>query len=236
MFGALIKEDARMNTVDKRKTIMVSIMPCTAKKAEILRPEHFTNGEQDVDYVLTTTEISRMIKEAGIDLSTLQPEALDMPFGITSGASAIFGVTGGVTEAVIRRIVGRQGLNDVSDIIFNDVRGDETLKETTININGRDVKIAIVNGLKNADDLINKMKNGEVRYDFVEVMACRRGCIAGGGQPLPIGPRTKLARFNGLYKIDSESQIKCSQENPYITYLYDGLLKGKEHHLLHNKK
>lgn len=236
MFGALIKEDARLNTVDKRKTIMVSIMPCTAKKAEILRPEHYTDGVQDVDYVLTTTEITRMIKEAGIDLSTLEPEALDMPFGLSSGAGAIFGVTGGVTEAVLRRIISTGKVDDVTNINFKDVRGDQSLKETSIMLGKKEVKIAIVNGLKNADDLIKKIKLGEVKYDFVEVMACRRGCIAGGGQPLPIGPRTKKARLEGLYKIDSESQIKRSNENPILQYLYDGLLKGKEHKLLHNEK
>ena len=236
MFGAVIKEDARMNTVDTRETIVVSIMPCTAKKAEVLRPESFTDGIQDVDFVLTTSEISRMIKQAGIDLSTIEGDALDMPFGMSSGAAAIFGVTGGVTEAVIRRIVGKENLSNVEDIIFNDVRGDESLKEATLKVGEREVKIAIVNGLKNADDLMKEIEAGNKHYDFVEVMACRRGCIAGGGQPLPIGPRTKAARLNGLYKIDRESQLKFSQENPYITSLYEGLLKDKTHKLLHRNK
>ena len=236
MFGALIKEDARMNTEEKRKTICVSIMPCTAKKAEINRPEHYTDGEKDVDYVLTTTEIANMIKEAGIDLSTLKPEALDMPFGLSSGAGAIFGVTGGVTEAVLRRIVNSNKPSDLANISFMGVRGEQGLKETSIMVGDREVKIAIVSGLKNADDLINRIKSGEVYYDFVEVMACRRGCIAGGGQILPIGPRTKVARLEGLYKIDSQAQIKLSNENPMLKYLYDGLLKGKEHKLLHNHR
>ena len=236
MFGAVIKEDARMNTVDTRKTIMVSIMPCTAKKAEILRPESYTDGMQDVDYVLTTTEVVRMIKQSGIDLSTLEGDALDMPFGMSSGAAAIFGVTGGVTEAVIRRVLGKNNLSEAEDVIYNDVRGDESLKEATLNVGGREIKIAIVNGLKNADELMKEIKAGTKQYDFVEVMACRRGCIAGGGQPLPIGPRTKLARFNGLYKIDRESNIKFSQDNPYVVSLYNGLLKDKTHKLLHRNK
>ena len=236
MFGAIVKEDARMNTVDTRDTIVVSIMPCTAKKAEILRPESFTDGIQDVDYVLTTNEISQMIKQAGIDLSTIEGDALDMPFGLSSGAGAIFGVTGGVTEAVVRRIVGKNNLGNVEDIIFNDIRGDETLKEATLKVGEREVKIAIVSGLKNADDLIKEIEAGNKHYDFIEVMACKRGCIAGGGQPLPIGPRTKLARLNGLYKIDRESQLKFSQENPYINSLYEGLLKDKTHKLLHRNK
>ena len=236
MFGAVIKEDARMNTVDTRKTIMVSIMPCTAKKAEILRPESYTDGMQDVDYVLTTSEVVRMIKQSGIDLSTLEGDALDMPFGISSGAAAIFGVTGGVTEAVIRRVLGKNNISAAEDIIYNDVRGDESLKEATLNVGGREIKIAIVNGLKNADELMKEIKAGTKQYDFVEVMACRRGCIAGGGQPLPIGPRTKLARFNGLYKIDRESNIKFSQDNPYVVSLYNGLLRDKTHKLLHRNK
>lgn len=236
MFGAVVKEDARMNTVDNRKTIMVSIMPCTAKKAEALREESFTEGIQDVDYVLTTVEVIRMIKQAGIDLSSIEGDALDMPFGMSSGAGAIFGVTGGVTEAVIRRILGKNKINEVQDIIFNDVRGDEAIKEATITVGNREVKIAIVSGLKNADELMKEIEAGTKYYDFVEVMACRRGCIAGGGQPLPIGQRTKLARFNGLYKIDRESQIKFSQDNPYIISLYEALLQGKTHKLLHRNK
>ncbi len=233
MFGALIKEDARLNSVDKRTTVMVSIMPCTAKKAEINRPESYTDGEKDVDYVLTTTEIARMIKEAGIDLSTIKASALDMPFGLASGAGVIFGATGGVTEAVLRHVISTGRVDDETNIKFNDVRGDDELKETSITIGGKEIKIAIVNGLKNADDLINRMKAGEVHYDFVEVMACRRGCIAGGGQPVPCSTPNKMARLEGLYRIDSQSQIKRSNENPILKYLYEGLLKDKEHKLLH---
>lgn len=234
MFGAVLKEEARMNTEDKRKTMVVSIMPCTAKKAEILRPEHFTDGEQDVDYVLTTTEVTRMIKEAGIDLAQMPSEALNMPFGLASGAGAIFGVTGGVTEAVLRRIVGSSRTEDLEMISFAGVRGVDGIKEASIKLGEREVKIAVVHGLKCADEVLSKMKSGELYYDFVEVMACKRGCITGGGQPVPIGPRTKKARLEGMYKIDSAAQIKLSNENPIIMTLYDGLLKGKEHKLLHN--
>ena len=236
MFGAVLKEDARMNTVDTRQTVVVSIMPCTAKKAEALRPESMTDGMQDVDYVLTTSEIIRMIKQAGINLATIEGDALDMPFGMSSGAAAIFGATGGVTEAVIRRVLGKNGLANVEDVIFNDIRGDETLKEATIKVGERDIKIAVVHGLKNADDLMKEIKAGTKHYDFVEVMACRRGCISGGGQPTPIGAGTKLARLNGLYKIDRESQIKFSQDNPYVISIFDGLLKDKTHKLLHRNK
>ena len=241
MFGALLKEEARMNAEKDRaegkepkKTMVVSIMPCTAKKAEITRPEHYTDGEQNVDYVLTTTEITRMIQEAGIDLAQVQPEALDMPFGLASGAGAIFGVTGGVTEAVLRRLVNSSRTEDLEEISFSGIRGVDGIKEAKVNLNGREVKIAVVNGLHCAEELLDKMKAGEAHYDFVEVMACKRGCIAGGGQPVPIGPRTKKARLEGIYKIDSMAQIKLSSENPIITEVYAGILKGKEHKLLHN--
>ncbi len=236
MFGAVLKEEARMDKEEKRKTVVVSIMPCTAKKAEIRRPEHSTDGEQDVDYVLTTTEVTRMIKEAGIDLAQMPSEALDMPFGLSSGAGAIFGVTGGVTEAVLRRLVGSSRQEDLEDISFTGVRGIEGIKEATVALGEREVKIAVVNGLKCADEVMGKIQSGELYYDFVEVMACRRGCITGGGQPVPIGARTKKARLEALYKIDTVAQIKLSNENPIIQTLYSGLLKGKEHKLLHNER
>lgn len=241
MFGALLKEEARIEEkkaaqegTKKRKTVVISIMPCTAKKAEIKRPEHFTEGKQDVDYVLTTTEVTRMIQEAGIDFSRIEPEALDMPFGLSSGAGAIFGVTGGVTEAVLRRLKNNSSSEVLDAISFTGIRGVDGIKEASVDLNGREVKIAVVNGLHCAKELLDQMKDGEVHYDFVEVMACKRGCIAGGGQPVPIGPRTKKARLEGIYKIDSMAQIKLSNENPIVATVYNGILKGKEHKLLHN--
>lgn len=241
MFGALLKEEARIEEkkaaqegTKSRKTVVISIMPCTAKKAEIKRPEHFTEGKQDVDYVLTTTEVTRMIQEAGIDLSRIEPEALDMPFGLSSGAGAIFGVTGGVTEAVLRRLKNNSSSEVLDAISFTGIRGVDGIKEASVDLNGREVKIAVVNGLHCAKELLDQMKDGEVHYDFVEVMACKRGCIAGGGQPVPIGPRTKKARLEGIYKIDSIAQIKLSNENPIVATVYNGILKGKEHKLLHN--
>lgn len=235
MFGALLKEEARMNKNDTRETIVVSIMPCTAKKDEIVRPEHFTEGIQDVDFVLTTTEVTRMIQEGGIDLSRMPSESLDMPFGLASGSAAIFGVTGGVTEAVLRKLINSNKIEDLEQISFCGVRGVEGVKECTVQLGQREVRIAIVNGLKSAEEILQKLENGEVQYDFVEVMACKRGCIAGGGQPTPIGPRTKKARYEGMYNIDKAAQIKLSNENPIVQSLYEGILKGKEHKLLHNE-
>ncbi|MDD3403201.1 MAG: [FeFe] hydrogenase, group A [Hespellia sp.] len=236
MFGAVLKEEARENREDTRKTVLVSIMPCTAKKGEIKRPEHFTDGEQDVDYVLTTNEVTRMIKEEGIDLKMVEPEAMDMPFGISSGAGAIFGVTGGVTEAVLRRLLNSNKADVLQDISFTGIRGAEGIKEASVMLGEREVKIAVVNGLANAGRVMDRIRAGKADYDFVEVMACKRGCIAGGGQPVPIGPRTKKARMDGIYKVDRTAQIKLSNENPIIMTLYDGLLKGREHKLLHNQK
>ncbi len=234
MFGALLKEEARVNKEEK-KTFVVSIMPCTAKKSEIKRPEHFTEGEQDVDIVLSTIEVSRMIREAGLDLAQLKPESLDMPFGLASGGAAIFGVTGGVTEAVIRRIVNSGRAADLENISQLGIRGEKGFKEASIMVGDREVKIAVVSGLRNAGDLLDKIKSGEAQYDFVEVMACSRGCIGGGGQPTPKSPRTRTARTEGIYEVDRTSQIKISNENPIVANVYNGILKGKEHKLLHTR-
>ena len=216
-----------------KRIVSVSIMPCTAKKEEILRPESSTNGKQDIDYVLTTTELITMIRKSGIRFENLEIEASDMPFGIGSGAGVIFGVTGGVTEAVLRRL--REGHNrvEMDKIKFSGVRGEEGLKEVEFDYNGRTIHAAVVSGLGNADALMKKIQKGEVHYDFVEVMACRRGCIMGGGQPVPAGPRSRIARSKGLYDTDINTQIKKSNENPLILSLYDELLKGKTHELLH---
>ena len=234
MFGAVVREyykDPEKN--EGKKIVSVSIMPCTAKKEEILRPESYTNGKQDVDYVLTTTEIVRMIRKSGIVFDKVEIEAADVPFGIGSGSGVIFGVTGGVTEAVLRRL--QQGHNrvDMESIKKSSVRGDDGIKVLTYNYNGREIKAAVVNGLANADKVLQQIKNHEAEYDFVEVMACRRGCIMGGGQPVNAGPRTRKARMKGLYDTDVNTQIKKSNENPMILSLYDTLLKGKEHELLH---
>ena len=234
MLGAVVREyykDPEKN--EGKKIVSVSIMPCTAKKEEILRPESYTNGKQDVDYVLTTTEIVRMIRKSGIVFDKVEIEAADVPFGIGSGSGVIFGVTGGVTEAVLRRL--QQGHNrvDMESIKKNGVRRDDGIKVLTYNYNGREIKAAVVNGLANADKVLQQIINHEAEYDFVEVMACRRGCIMGGGQPVNAGPRTRKARMKGLYDTDVNTQIKKSNENPMILSLYDTLLKGKEHELLH---
>lgn len=234
MFSAVVKEYfAKKDEEEGKKTYVVSIMPCTAKKGEIQRPDNFTDGRQDTDSVLTTIEIIRMIRQAGIKFDEIESEAPDMPFGIASGAASIFGVTGGVTEAVLRHLSENKGYQTLSQISFSGVRGDEGIKETTVKLGDREVKLAVVNGLANAEKILEKIKFGEAQYDFVEVMACRRGCIAGGGQPLPIGPRTRASRSEGIYRVDRESQMRFTDENPIIAETYENVIAGNEHKLLH---
>jgi NADH-quinone oxidoreductase subunit G len=234
MFGAVIREYYRDPEVNQGKRVVsVAIMPCTAKKAEILRPESTTNGQADVDYVLTTIEIITLIRKSGIRFENLEAESADMPFGIGSGSGVIFGVTGGVTEAVLRRIQTGHNRVDMDRIKNSGVRGDDGLKEIEFEFLGKTLRAAIVSGLGNADKLMKRLQRGEVSYDFVEVMACRRGCIMGGGQPVGAGPRTRKARAKGLYNTDVSTQIKKSNENPTILTVYDTLLQGKTHTLLH---
>ena len=235
MFSAVIKDYYRdpANSGGK-KTFVVSIMPCTAKKMEAIRPNSFTKGEQDTDVVLTTTELTRMIKNFGIAFDKIEPEACDMPFGLSSGGGVIFGVTGGVTEAVLRRLADDHNAATLNAIAACGIRGDEGIKEATIPYNGMDVKICVVSGLANARKVMEQVKSGEKEYHLIEVMACRRGCIMGGGQPIPAGPRHKAARAQGLYKADKDRILRKSDENPLMDVFYNGYFKGKAHELLHN--
>lgn len=236
MMSAVIKEYYRdPENAKGKKTVMVSIMPCTAKKAEAVRPNSFTNGEQDTDMVITTTELIRMIDEFGLDLSKLEPEACDMPFGFGSGGGVIFGVTGGVTEAVLRRLSPEHSKEAMNAIAESGVRGEEGIKEFSVDYNGMEVKICVASGLANARIVMDRVKNGEAEYHLIEVMACRRGCVMGGGQPTRAGARTRAARAKGLYNADNTTIIKKSDENPLVIELYNGLLKGREHELLHNE-
>ena len=235
MFSAVIKEYYRDPAHAKgKKTFVVSIMPCTAKKMEAKRPNSFTKGEQDTDIVLTTTELTRMIKNFGIAFDKIEPEACDMPFGLSSGGGVIFGVTGGVTEAVLRRLAEDHDPATMNAIAECGIRGEEGIKEATIPYHGLDVKICVVSGLANARKVMEQVKSGEKEYHLIEVMACRRGCIMGGGQPIPAGPRHKAARAAGLYKADKDRIIRKSDENPLMDVFYNGYFKGKAHELLHN--
>ncbi len=230
MFASIIREQ---NSTSSRRCVHVAVMPCTAKKFEAARDEFKINDIPNVDYVITTQELIQMIKESGIIFADLEPEAIDMPFGTMTGAGVIFGVTGGVTEAVLRRISSDKSGPALMSIAYTGVRGMEGVKETSVMHGDKEVKIAIVSGLGNASKLIEKIKAGE-HYDFVEVMACPGGCISGAGQPF-----TQLAnrenRGKGLYSADKLCSIKRSEENPLMMSLYTGILKGRVHELLHVK-
>jgi NADH-quinone oxidoreductase subunit G len=237
MMSAVVKEYFRdPEHSEGKKTVMVSFMPCTAKKMEAKRPNSFTEGEQDTDYVVTTSELIDMIRTTGIDFASLEPESSDIPFGFGSGGGVIFGVTGGVTEAVIRRLVSGHDKATLEEIAECGVRQDGFIREFTVPYNGMDINICVASGLANARIVMDQVKSGEKQYHLIEIMACRRGCIMGGGQPRLAGDRTKAARTEGIYRADGTSVIKKCDENPMVLSLYEGLLKGKEHKLLHNEE
>ena len=228
MFSSVIK--AKYAT-SSRRVVCVAVMPCTAKKFEGAREEFMHDGVPETDYVITTQELIQMIHKAGIVFEELEPEAVDSVFSTCTGAGVIFGVTGGVTEAVLRRLSTDKSNKALMSIAFNDVRGMKGVKETTIPYGDKEVRIAIVSGLKNAESVIQALKNGE-HFDFIEVMACPGGCVAGGGQPFGTNA-TKEVRGKALYSADKMLSIKRSEENPLMLSLYDGVLKGRVHELLH---
>lgn len=235
MMSSVVKEYFRDPANGQgKKTVMVSFMPCTAKKMEANRPNSYTKDEKDTDYVITTTELIKMIRMTGIDFASLEPESSDIPFGFGSGGGVIFGVTGGVTEAVIRRLVPGHDKVTLEEISECGVRDEGFIREFSIPYEGMEVKICIASGLANARKVMEQVRSGEKEYHLIEIMACRRGCIMGGGQPRLAGDRTKAARAKGIYNADKVSVIKKSDENPMIISLYEDFLKGKEHELLHN--
>lgn len=233
MFGAVIKEHFKgLDSTEGVETVSVAIMPCSAKKYEASREEFKRNNIPDVDYVITTIELVKMIKEIGIQFEEIEPEAPDMPFSLYSGAGVIFGVTGGVTEAAVRRVVADKSPKALKDIEFLGLRGMEGVKVCELQMEDSIVRIGVVSGLANAEALIEKIESGEEHFDFVEVMACPGGCIAGAGQPFS-HKEEKNARASGMYKADKVSQIKRCEENPLMLSLYNGLLKHRTHELLH---
>ena len=236
MFSAVLKEYYRDEAHAKgKKTVVVSIMPCTAKKMEAERPDSYTKGQKDTDLVLTTAELIRMIDAHGVSFENMPSEACDMPFGIGSGGGVIFGATGGVTEAVLRRLVDGHDTATLNAIAECGVRGSQGIKEFTIPYNGIDVKICVTSGLANARKVLEAVKAGEKEYHFIEVMACPGGCVMGGGQPTD-GTKVRRAetRTRGLYAADGDMAIKKSNENPLMDVFYNGYFKGKAHELLHN--
>lgn len=226
MFGVVIKEQFKKQKDDIKENVVVAIMPCTAKKFEADRPENARNGIKDVDMVITTQELAIMIQEHGIVFNELEEEALDMPFGFTSGAGVIFGVSGGVSEAVLRYYYKERTASTLKAISYSGVRGIEGVKEATAEIDGKVIRIGVVHGLKNAESLIKKIVSGQEKFDFVEVMACPGGCIGGAGQPIPQNNDVRKKRIKGIYRVDNASPIKRSEDNPAIISLYDGILNS----------
>ncbi len=233
---------AQIRNIDPSKIFMVSVMPCTSKKYEITRTEEmFASGFQDVDVVLTTRELIRMIKQAGIDFLNLPDEDPDHILGEYTGAGVIFGITGGVMEAALRTAYYFITQKNLEKIEFKELRGFEGIKEAQIYINGTQVKVAIAHGLGNVEQVLERVRQAKKRgelipYHFIEVMACRGGCIGGGGQPYGITDKVRLERGKGLYE-DDVRRIRFSHENPYVKQLYqkflDKPLSKKTKELLH---
>ena len=244
MFGAIAKTYlAEKLGIDPAKIVMVSVMPCTAKKFEITREDENAAGVPDVDIALTTREIARMIKRAGIKFTSLPDEEFDNPLGSGTGAAVIFGATGGVMEAALRTAVWKlTGENNDAPVDFTAVRGVQGIKEASYEVAGMTVKVAVASGLKNAHDLLEKVKNGEADYHFIEIMGCPGGCVNGGGQPqVPASVRNfedvRAIRAKVLYDLDSNNTLRRSHENPDIQALYKEYLgtpgSHKAHKLLH---
>lgn len=238
MFGALAKTYyAEKAGIDPADIMSISIMPCVAKKFEAQRPEMNDSGYQDVDYVLTTRELARLIKRAGISFDQLQDEPYDAPLGISTGAGLIFGATGGVMEAALRTVYEIVTGETLANINFNAVRGLTGVKEATVQVGDIGVKIAVAHGIANARALMEKIKSGEGDYHFVEIMCCPGGCIGGGGQPIPTTDEIRAKRIAGIYEGDSAMKIRKSHENPAVQELYKEFLGAplgeKSHHLLH---
>jgi len=250
MLGALAKSYyADKIKVDPKDMYVVSIMPCTAKKYEIVRPEMQNNGVPNVDAVLTTRELARMIKEAGIDFRNLEDSKFDNPLGLSSGAADIFGVTGGVMEAALRTVyelvTGRE--LPFEKLHVTPIVGLEQIKTAEIPIenpkedykflDGVKVKVAVTSGLKGAGILMDQVAKGESSYHFIEVMGCPGGCISGGGQPRPTTPEIRQKRLEAIYREDEGKELRKSHENEYIIKLYQEFLKEpnghKSHELLH---
>jgi len=238
MFGALAKtyypEKQGLNPAD---IYSVSIMPCTAKKYEAARPEMNSSGYRDVDVVLTVRELGRMIREAGIDFSTLAEEEYDLPLGISTGAAVIFGATGGVMEAALRTAYELVTKKTLPSLDFESVRGLEGIKEAEVDLDGTKVRVAVAHGLSNAKKLIDQIAEGKSPYHFIEIMCCPGGCIGGGGQPIPTTNEVRAKRVKAIYDVDKNMPVRKSHENPVIDTLYKEFLGHplghKSHELLH---
>ena len=245
MFGALIKSYyAKKEGIDPEKIYVVSVMPCIAKKFERQREEMKNEGLYDVDNVITTRELSRMIKQANIEFVKLEDSEFDSPMGEATGAAAIFGTTGGVMEAALRTAQDTLTGKNLDKIDFKQVRGGDQIKKATVNINGTDINVVAASGLANAQKILEEIKSGKADYQFVEIMACPGGCVMGGGQPIKSSRvrqevNVRKLRADALYSIDEKSVIRKSHENPVLKKIYEEFLEkpgsSKAHELLHTK-
>jgi len=243
MFGAIIKSYyAEKMGIDPSKIYTVSVMPCIAKKFERTRDDMQGAGYDDVDSVLTTRELARMIKQAHIDFTGLEDTGFDDPMGEATGAAAIFGTTGGVMEAALRTVAEKVTGKTFDNLEYKDVRGEKGIKSATINLDGKEVKVVVASGLKNAEIILKEIKEGKADYQFVEIMACPGGCVMGGGQPIRTSKERatidiRKKRSDALYTIDEKSTIRKSHENPVLKKIYEeyiGEAGGhKAHELLH---
>ena len=233
MFAAVLKDQyAKKDGEDGKTTFHIAIMPCSAKKMEAKREEFQHDGKPDVDLVLTTQEVITMIKESGIRFAELEGEAPDLPFGMGTGAATIFGTTGGVAEAVARRVVEDKSKNTLQAIQFSGLRGSDVIREVSLPVGDRVLQIAVVHGLVNAKKLLKDIEEGTAYYDLVEVMTCKTGCVGGAGQPYGLIP-VKKQRAEGLYEADRAALIKRSERNPIVTELLAELGEQRAHELLH---
>lgn len=239
MFGAIVKSYyAKKYDVNPEKICMISVMPCIAKKYECQREEMEVEGIRDVDYVLTTRELSRMIKQANIEFTELEEGEFDDPMGEATGAAAIFGTTGGVMEAALRTAVDTLEGKSLEEIEYTEVRGEKGIKQATIEVGAKKIKVVVASGLSNAKKIMDQIREGKADYQFVEIMACPGGCIMGGGQPIKSSKiRSELdirkLRAQALYTIDEKSKIRKSHENPVMKKLYQEFLQKPGSHIAH---
>lgn len=245
MFGALVKTYyAEKNNLKPEDIFVVTIMPCVAKKFEKTRPYQDAAGVPDIDASLTVRELARLIKRRGLNFAELDEQQWDAPLGISTGAGAIFGATGGVMEAALRTVAEILENKPLENVDFEAVRGLDGIKEATVVLGGKEINVAAAHGIANAKVLLEQIKNGTSKYHFIEIMACPGGCVAGGGQPLHSGfeqsfTNIKALRAKGLYDTDKNMPLRKSHESPVVKVLYDEYLEKpgstKAHKLLHTK-
>ncbi|MBR0351487.1 MAG: iron hydrogenase small subunit [Clostridia bacterium] len=240
MFGALLKTYyAKKEGIDPAKIFVVSVMPCIAKKFERQRTEMQNDGMYDVDAVITTRELARMIKQGNIDFVKLEDSEFDNPMGEATGAAAIFGTTGGVMEAALRTAQDTLTGKDLEEIDFKEVRGGKGIKKATVKIGDKEIKVVAASGLANAQEIMEEIKSGKADYQFVEIMACPGGCIMGGGQPIKkskerLDKDIRKLRADCLYSIDEKSKIRKSHENPVVKKIYKEFLEKPGSHVAHD--